>query len=227
MTIRLPKLLLAACFVLPLLSTQSFAAYRHHHAHVTRAHNDAGVTLFDGDRYSSIVAAPTSGQAGAGHGARRSRLAIAQPARERRVAQRLGSGIITIATAANIDIVVDREFASAIQGFIGDAVARGYHPRRISCYSWGRSHVANSLHHVGRACDFDQSGWGRTAGFMYHVADLARKWGLRDGGEFRDWGHIDMGPHLTRKRRIAVVHATPFYGPTYEFKSRSETSGSL
>lgn len=124
------------------------------------------------------------------------------------------SGLITVPTAAGIDITVAPGFSSAIQGFISDLVARGYHPKKIHCFSMARSHVSNSLHHSGNACDFDQSGWGRTAAPMYHVSDLAAKWGLRDGGEFRDWGHIDNGPHLSRRGRREAIGATPFYGPT-------------
>jgi hypothetical protein len=146
-------------------------------------------------------------------GGRRSKVKVAG----RRAAS---SGLITVSTAAGIDITVAPEFAGPITGFIRDVVARGYHPRRISCYSWGRGHVANSLHHVGKACDFDQRGWGVTATAMYHVADLSAKWGLRNGGEFRDWGHIDMGPHLSRARQARAIRATPFYGPTGNFKHK-------
>lgn len=105
-------------------------------------------------------------------------------------------GLITVPTAAGIDITVAPDFAPKITAFIADLVATtGYKPRRIHCYASG-GHVRGSLHYSGHACDFDQSGWGKTARAMYRVAGLVAKYGLRDGGEFRDWGHIDNGPHL-------------------------------
>lgn len=134
------------------------------------------------------------------------------------------SGLINVTTAAGIVIKVAPAFAPKIEGFIADLVARGYTPHRISCYSWAASHVANSLHHTGMACDFDQRGWGLTARPMYHVADLVEKWGLRDGGEFRDWGHIDMGPHLRRGTRAAYRKShPPFYGVTADYRQGQHT----
>lgn len=131
-----------------------------------------------------------------------------------------GSRLIHVSTAAGIDITVAPDFAPKIEGFIADVVARGYHPRQIHCYASG-GHVRGSLHYSGQACDFDQRGWGLTARPMYHVADLAEKWGLRDGGEFRDWGHIDMGPHLRRGTRAAYRKShPPFYGVTADYRQR-------
>lgn len=101
-------------------------------------------------------------------------------------------GLIRVSTAAGIDITVAPAFAHKIQGFIGDLVARGYSPSRIKCFSLSKSHVKNSNHFWGGACDFNQGGWNKTDRPMYRVADLARKWGLRDGCSFRDCGHIDM-----------------------------------
>jgi hypothetical protein len=108
--------------------------------------------------------------------------------------------LITVSTAAGIDITVAPSFASAIQGFIADAVAAGYRPTRISCYSLSHSHVRRSLHKIGEACDFNQHGWNKTDRFMYRVRHLAAKWGLRDGCSFRDCGHIDAG------RAVARIH---------------------
>jgi hypothetical protein len=102
--------------------------------------------------------------------------------------------LVTVSTLAGIDITVAPRMVSRIQGFVADlSLVKGYVPRRLKCYSWAPSHVANSLHHTGEACDFDQSGWGHTARAMYHVRDLAKKWGLRDGCSFGDCGHIDDG----------------------------------
>ena len=130
-------------------------------------------------------------------------------------------GLETVDTAAGIRILVAPSFAPKIEGFIRDVVARGYHPRQIHCYASG-GHVHNSLHYSGHACDFDQRGWGLTARPMYHVADLVAKWGLRDGAEFRDWGHIDDGPHLRRGSRAAYREShPPFYGATADFHQRA------
>lgn len=102
-----------------------------------------------------------------------------------------GLDLVTVPTAAGIDIRVDPTVAERFQGFIADIVAAGYRPGKIHCYSLAASHVAHSAHFTGRACDFDQRGWGKTAPFMYHATPLACRWGLRDGAAFRDWGHID------------------------------------
>jgi hypothetical protein len=108
------------------------------------------------------------------------------------------AGLVTVATAAGIEITVAASIASKMQGFIRDMVARGYHPHKIHCYNLSRSHVPGSLHFRGEACDFDQRGWGLTSSAMYHVADLARVHGLRDGCSFHDCGHIDSGQMLAR-----------------------------
>jgi len=112
----------------------------------------------------------------------------------------LRRGMVTIDTAAGIPITVAADFAPKISAFISAMVARGYHPRHIGCYARG-GHVRGSLHYSGHACDFDQTGWGKTRRPMYHVRALANSLGLRDGGEFRDWGHIDDGEHLHRVAR--------------------------
>lgn len=100
-----------------------------------------------------------------------------------------GTSLVNIETAAG-SVTVSPSFASKISGFIRDAVSRGF-KGRVSCYARG-GHVRNSLHYSGNACDFAQRGWGRTVPPMYHVADIAAKWGLRDGCTFRrsDCGHI-------------------------------------
>ena len=121
--------------------------------------------------------------------------------RRHRAAHGTPQGLITVSTAAGIDITVAPSFAPRIQGFIGDLVARGYRPSRIGCYSTARSHVRNSNHFWGGACDFNQRGWGKTDRPMYRVADIARKWGLRDGCTFRDCGHIDMPRNYARVKR--------------------------
>jgi hypothetical protein len=109
------------------------------------------------------------------------------------------SGLITVSTAAGIKITVNPSFAPKITAFIADLVDQGYTPKRIHCHA-SHGHVRGSRHYSGAACDIDQTGWGKTAPKMYHVAALAKKHGLRDGGSFRDWGHIDDGQQLSRTR---------------------------
>ena len=108
-------------------------------------------------------------------------------------------GVVTVATAAGIDITVSSKMAPKMQAFIADLMEIGYQPKQIHCFARG-GHVHGSRHYSGNACDFDQRGWGKTAGIMYHVSVLAKLHGLRDGGSFRDWGHIDDGLPLSRPR---------------------------
>jgi hypothetical protein len=108
-------------------------------------------------------------------------------------------GLVTVATAAGIDITVSGKMAPKMQAFIADLMEIGYKPVQIHCFA-RRGHVHGSRHYSGNACDFDQRGWGKTAKMMYHVGVLAKLHGLRDGGSFRDWGHIDDGLPLSRPR---------------------------
>jgi hypothetical protein len=110
-----------------------------------------------------------------------------------------GRGLVTVATAAGIDITVSRQMAPKMQAFIADLIEIGYKPKQIHCFARG-GHVRGSRHYSGNACDFDQRGWGKTAEMMYHVSVLAKLHDLRDGGSFRDWGHIDDGLPLSRPR---------------------------
>lgn len=101
---------------------------------------------------------------------------------------------VTIPTAAGISVTVAADgFAERIAGFIGDLVGRGIRPSQIHCLNFARTHVRHSLHYSGHACDFNGSA-NRFAPMNGHrVSDLARKWGLRDGCDFHDCGHIDAG----------------------------------
>jgi len=111
----------------------------------------------------------------------------------------VGRGLVTVPTAAGIDITVSKAMAAKMQAFIEDLMEVGYKPKQIHCFA-RRGHVRGSRHYSGNACDFDQRGWGKTAEMMYHVSVLAALHGLRDGGSFRDWGHIDDGLPLSRPR---------------------------
>jgi hypothetical protein len=108
----------------------------------------------------------------------------------------------TVTTSAGIEITGEASFISTAQAVIDDLVAAGYKPRRVSCLNYGASHVSNSLHYRGRACDVDQHGWGRTPAPHSTLTAIVLRHGLRDGCEFRDWGHFDNGPHLPYARIV-------------------------
>lgn len=82
------------------------------------------------------------------------------------------------------------------QGFIDEVEAAGYKIADFGCKSSG--HMRNSKHHWGGACDFDQDKRNVTAKFMYHVTQIAHKFGLTDGCTWNgpDCGHIEVpGPN--------------------------------
>jgi hypothetical protein len=89
--------------------------------------------------------------------------------------------------------LVDQRNAWRFTGFINQLESEGRPIRFLGCFSrWG--HVHHSLHHTGNACDIEQTGWGRTSyARMYRIRWMAHRWGLRDGCEFGDCGHIDTG----------------------------------
>jgi hypothetical protein len=116
------------------------------------------------------------------------------------------SDMITVPTAAGISITVNPSFAQKIVPFIAELVAEGYKPRHIGCFASG-GHVPNSRHYAGAACDFDQTGWGRTSSKMYHVTALASKYGLRDGKSFGDSGHIDDGAPVSSYASRSYRHS--------------------
>ena len=130
------------------------------------------------------------------HAYRHARRALRYVARTR---EHFHGGLTSVTTAVG-PITVASAWVDKFEGFIADLVASGYRPNAVSCYS-PTGHMRNSLHHIGEACDIDQRARNRTAGRMYHVRDLAAKWGLRDGCSFHDCGHIDTG----RYRGYAVA----------------------
>lgn len=115
--------------------------------------------------------------------------------------------LVTVQSAAG-RITVASEVADRFVGFISDVSARGFRGP-VHCYA-SSGHVRHSNHYTGHGCDFAQRGWGRTVAPMYHIADLAAKWGLRDGCTFRDCGHVDLpsGGRVTR-------HASRRHGRRY------------
>jgi hypothetical protein len=131
----------------------------------------------------------------------------AQPSRERARGYR-GGGIITVQTLAG-PITVATHLAERFRAMIADFVAAGYKPRRVGCHAHG-GHVPNSRHYHGAACDFDQTGWGRTTNFMYHARAIIKKHGFRDGCSFNDCGHVDDGLP-TRSHRHYARHPSDYW----------------
>lgn len=92
-----------------------------------------------------------------------------------------GLGLVTVATAAGIDITASAGFAPYAQSIIAAAVAEGMKFRRINCYSMARSHRALSNHKGGNACD----------SYPSIPARIVRAAGMRSGCDFRDCQHFD------------------------------------
>jgi hypothetical protein len=160
--------------------TSAFANVRTHHGLGRGAHRGRHYAAVYHRRHWSRTATVAAGQS----------YATAYE-RSGAFAGRDRGGVVTVNTAAGIPITVASSAASKFEGFISDLVASGYKPRQIHCLAHG-GHVRDSNHYWGGACDIDQSARGRTAGRMYHVVELANKWGLRDGCSFGDCGHVDV-----------------------------------
>jgi hypothetical protein len=86
-----------------------------------------------------------------------------EPSRVRTIAPATMGGLVTVPTAAGISITVATSLANQFQGFIKDLVDEGYTPKQIHCWAPPGTHVPNSNHYHGGACDFDQTGWGQTS----------------------------------------------------------------
>lgn len=127
-----------------------------------------------------------------------------QPA-PRAVEEIFHGGIVTVQTAAGVPIHVAAGLAGRFQSLVQDFVAAGYRPRSIGCFARG-GHVQNSRHYAGAACDFDQTGWGRTVGFIYRAHSIIVAHGFRDGCDFRDCGHVDDGVNIGAGSRHAARH---------------------
>lgn len=128
-------------------------------------------------------------------------------------AQSARAELVTIPTAAGINITVAHDFAAPMQGFIADLVASGVRPSQIHCYNLARTHVPGSLHFTGRACDFNGSANRFRPMNRHRVSAMAARHGLRDGCDFGDCGHIDAGlayAHRGARRYAARRHHSHF-----------------
>jgi hypothetical protein len=96
------------------------------------------------------------------------------------------SGLVTVPTAAGINITCSTAFAGEAASLIADAVAHGIKFTRITCHSTAHSHkyrhgACVSNHCTGDAMDTHPS----------IPAHLVREAGLRSGCDFRDCPHVD------------------------------------
>ncbi|MBI1202523.1 MAG: hypothetical protein GC182_08435 [Rhodopseudomonas sp.] len=179
-------------------------------AHSKRAHAGAADLIYCAKDQSYRVACPGLSGAVEGHRASRRRDGAGNPIAAREAAVAVARGYCRTDTAAG-PIVIACGLRRQMVGFIADVVARGF-KGRVHCFALG-GHVRYSLHYRAEACDFAQRGWGKTVRPMYRVADLARKWGLRDGCTFRDCGHIDSGRGIAKipwPARLADLKAGHF-----------------
>ena len=101
--------------------------------------------------------------------------------------------------------VVNALYADRFIGFFRELFDREWKLPEIVCYAahghmplpWGR-------HPAGEACDVGQQSRNVAWRVMYHITDLAHRWGLTDGCEWR--GNPDCG-HIQINRAVAVVPA--------------------
>lgn len=126
----------------------------------------------------------------------------------------------TIHTAIGLTSTVITSAKDKFQGFINDlerdhrdpetgTLTKGNRITDIGCKSSG--HMRNSKHHWGGACDFAQVRRNVTRDkFMYHVTELAVRWGLVDGCTWghRDCGHIEVPGSNTRYSNSTYRMAT-------------------
>ena len=118
--------------------------------------------------------------------------------------------IVTVPVESGQRIHVAEHLAPRFQALVHDFIRAGYHPRHIGCFARS-GHVPNSRHYYGAACDFDQTGWGRTVSFMYRAHAIIQKHGFRDGCNFGDCGHVDDGFPLHHRQYRPYYRSSPAY----------------
>jgi hypothetical protein len=115
------------------------------------------------------------------------------------------AGCVVRETAAGI-VAVSADNANRLVGAIDALVEAGFRGP-VHCAAPYGTHVRNSLHHTGDACDMAQTGWGRSsAHIMYHASMILARFGVNDGCSFGDCGHISVGSreaHVGRYRHYA------------------------
>lgn len=181
--ILLAALACVCAFVFSATAADAHARHHHYHQQVQAA------PIFTFNFFSPVNAAPTPAQHHWRHYAAKHSKTVHGDF------DAIGhAGLVTVQTAAGIPITVAQALAPRFQAMISDFVAAGYRPHAIGCFARG-GHVVHSRHYAGAACDFDQTGWGKTAKFMYseRAHEIIVAHGFRDGREFRDQGHVDDG----------------------------------
>lgn len=149
-----------------------------------------------------------------------------------------GTGLVTVPTAAGINITCSEGFAGPAAELIADAVQHGIKFKRITCFSYASSHVRGSNHRDGNAFDSHPS----------IPANLVRAHGLRSGCDFlvgraghrhSDCPHVDNArnvggvefwndvKHRGRKVKLARVSAIESAEGTIEFSARSSLVASI
>lgn len=190
---------LAVVSVLTLPATgEAKSRHHHHHHYYHSAHVKSAPTAKNEDRFGVgfFGWSPLASEGYKGGGA-----TSTHPARAVESSGAHSGGIVAISTAAGT-VRVALHLADRFKALIADFVSAGYHPRHMGGYA-SRGHVHNSRHYVGGAIDFDQRGWGKTVGFMYHAHAIIVRHGFRDGCDFGDCGHVDDAVHLGGRTRIA------------------------
>lgn len=128
---------------------------------------------------------------------------------------RSSGGIVTIETAAHIEIKVAAIVANKFADLIADLVEHGYMPKEIGCIAHG-GHIRHSFHYRGLACDIDQEARNVTTKFMKskEARELIKEHGLDDGCDFGDCGHVSYGEigHSSNHRHYAYFKRHHYAG---------------
>lgn len=125
-----------------------------------------------------------------------------------------GAGLVTVRTAAGIQIRVAPRAAANFSGFVADLVASGYH---ISFMGGWRAHgscAGCDMHPRGLAIDINQTGRNRvTRAFPVDVTAMAARHGLTHGAV---WSNPDQGHfELAGVHRYAARGHRPRYAHGY------------
>lgn len=125
--------------------------------------------------------------------------------------------MVQVMTVQGFKLTVHPAFAGKFTKFFALLEEHGFKPPKdmVGCYS--RAHKRGSNHAIGAACDI-QTGWNRTASFMYKDAKpLIKQAGLYDGCDFGDCGHVEAIRGLYNK-------APNLYASLEKFKAEQSTA---
>lgn len=193
--------LLALCAGIFFSATKAAEARRHYYHHVTAHHFG---------RYLALR-----------HYRHRHRTHLAYhrhrwPIRHRDPAQ---SAVARVRLEDGTTVVVSSTWGDRLVGFLNEMFHIEGRLPDIGCYAahghmplpWGR-------HPVGEACDVGQSRRNVAWRPMYRATEVAHRWGLTDGCEWRgnpDCGHVQVNRSAPAPALVAIRHRrTPDKGPT-------------